>query len=121
MSQTDRQTNSLTPFTGYVDFFFQLNLLPPYSLCSQGDNLKKVFTYLVIFQVSEPDLSQIQLNLIEPDDVKVLTSSNFTGGIEVGVGRKVWVPFFVQLPPQTITPVQVSLLIKFYLDLISFK
>ena len=35
--QTDSQTNSLAPFTGYADFFFHLNLLPPYSLCSQGD------------------------------------------------------------------------------------
>ena len=32
--QTDRQTNSLTPYTGV--FFFQLNLPPPYSLRSQG-------------------------------------------------------------------------------------
>ena len=31
---TDRQTNYLT--RGCVDFFFKLNLLPPYSLCSQG-------------------------------------------------------------------------------------
>ena len=35
--QTDRQTNSLTPYTGCVDFFLKLNLLPPYSLRSQGD------------------------------------------------------------------------------------
>ena len=25
---------------GYVDFFFQLNLLPPYSLRSQGENME---------------------------------------------------------------------------------
>ena len=36
---TDRQTISLTSYTGVCRFFFQLNLLPPYSLCSQGDNL----------------------------------------------------------------------------------
>ena len=64
-------------------------------------------------------MSQIQLNLIEPDDVKVLTSSNFTGGIEVGVGQKVWVPFFVQLPPQTITPVQVSFFNSLRFDIVN--
>ena len=30
-------SNSLTPNMGYADFSFQLNLLPPYSLRSQGD------------------------------------------------------------------------------------
>ena len=33
MLQTDRQTNF---FLECVDFFFKLNLLPPYLLCSQG-------------------------------------------------------------------------------------
>ena len=32
-----RQTNFLTPYTGVCGFFLQLNLLPPYSLRSQGD------------------------------------------------------------------------------------
>ena len=34
----DRQTNALTPFTGWgcEDLFFKLNLLPPYALRSQG-------------------------------------------------------------------------------------
>ena len=27
--ETDRQTNSLTPYTGYADFFFQLHFQPP--------------------------------------------------------------------------------------------
>ena len=27
----------MVPYRGYADFFFQLNLLPPYSLRSQGD------------------------------------------------------------------------------------
>ena len=40
---TDRQKNSLTPCV-YVDFFFLLNLLPPYSLRSQGDNLIWIFS-----------------------------------------------------------------------------
>ena len=36
--QTDRQTNSLTPYTGVcADIFSKLNLLPPYLLRSQGD------------------------------------------------------------------------------------
>ena len=35
--QTDRQTNTLTPYTGGVDFFFKLNLLPSYSHRLQGD------------------------------------------------------------------------------------
>ena len=34
--QTDIVMNSLTP--GCVDFFFQLNLFPSYSLCCQRDN-----------------------------------------------------------------------------------
>ena len=37
VQQIDVQTNSLTPYTGCVDFFFNLNLLPPNSLCVQGD------------------------------------------------------------------------------------
>ena len=43
MSQTDRQTNSLTPtiYGGMQIFFFQLNLLPSYWLRSQGDERKK--------------------------------------------------------------------------------
>ena len=28
---------------GYVDLFFQLNLLPSYSLRSQGENISKIF------------------------------------------------------------------------------
>ena len=40
--QTDGQTNSLTPYTGCVDFFFKLNLLAPYSLHVQGDNVTKL-------------------------------------------------------------------------------
>ena len=43
--QTDRQTNSLRPNTGVCSFFFQLNLLLPYSLCSQGDNLSFLFHF----------------------------------------------------------------------------
>ena len=31
------EENNIVEITGYVDFFFQLNLQPPYSLCSQGD------------------------------------------------------------------------------------
>ena len=34
---TDRQTNSYHQIRGYADFFFQLNLLPHYSLLSQGN------------------------------------------------------------------------------------
>ena len=41
ISQTDRETNSLTQYTGYVDFFFQINLLPPYLLRSLGDKTFK--------------------------------------------------------------------------------
>ena len=35
----NRQTEKFcdTNIRGYVDFFFQLNLLPPYSLCPQWD------------------------------------------------------------------------------------
>ena len=43
---------------GYVDFFFQSNLLPPYSLCSQGDhalaNLCK-FTHIWQEMIHYPD------------------------------------------------------------------
>ena len=45
--QTDRQI-LWQHIGGYVDFFFQLNLLLPYSLCSQGDNkilLKSIFSW----------------------------------------------------------------------------
>ena len=38
--RTDRKTNSLTPYTGYVDFFFQLNLLPLYLLSMQGNHFQ---------------------------------------------------------------------------------
>ena len=41
---------------GYVDFFFQLNLLPPYSLCSQGDNLFS-FKILALAGIWTRDLS----------------------------------------------------------------
>ena len=42
--ETDRQTKALTPYMGVCGFFFKLNLLPPYSLHSQGDNFfKKVY------------------------------------------------------------------------------
>ena len=34
----DRQTYSLTPYTGVCGFFFKLNLLLPYSLRLQGDD-----------------------------------------------------------------------------------
>ena len=48
--QTDRQTDKQILWhhiRGYVDFFFQLNLLAPYSLRSQGDynSLKWNLTY----------------------------------------------------------------------------
>ena len=39
--KTYRQTNSLTPNAVFADFFFWLNLRPPYSLCLQGDNNNK--------------------------------------------------------------------------------
>ena len=38
--RTDRKTNSLTPYTGYYYFFFQLNLLSPFLLRSQVDHPK---------------------------------------------------------------------------------
>ena len=37
--KTDRQTNSLIPFRGVLDFFFKLNLLPPYSIASLAGGL----------------------------------------------------------------------------------
>ena len=50
--RTDRQTDGQTDrqilwhhIRGCADFLFQLNLLPPYSLCSQGDKLYP-FVYL---------------------------------------------------------------------------
>ena len=42
--QADRQTNSLTPYEG-MQIFFQLNLLPPYSFCSQGDKDEPFYKY----------------------------------------------------------------------------
>ena len=41
--QTDRQKNSLTPYMGLCGFYFQLNLLPPYLLRSQGDKRRKKY------------------------------------------------------------------------------
>ena len=41
----DRQTNSLTPYSGSVDFLFKLNLLPPYWLRLQGDNIANFTEY----------------------------------------------------------------------------
>ena len=43
------QTNSLTPFMEVCRFFFQLNLLPPYSLRSHGDNLCQNMIEHIIF------------------------------------------------------------------------
>ena len=43
MEQTDGQTDKQIlghHIEGYVDFFFQINLLPPYSLHLLGDNHK---------------------------------------------------------------------------------
>ena len=37
---TDRQTNSVTPYTGVCGFFLKLNMLPTYSLCLQGDDIR---------------------------------------------------------------------------------
>ena len=39
--KTDRQANSLTPYTSV--FLFQLNLLPPYSLASRGIKCNQFF------------------------------------------------------------------------------
>ena len=39
-----------------VDFFFQLNLLPPYSLRSQGDNLRINAFKLEVYYLSKPKL-----------------------------------------------------------------
>ena len=47
----------------YVDFFFQLNLLPPYSLGSQGDNILTIFKEL-LFYVIESVLLQAQVKLL---------------------------------------------------------
>ena len=44
------QGNYLMPKRGYVDFFFQLNLLPFYSLCSQGDKYLFLYTPPEIFK-----------------------------------------------------------------------
>ena len=53
--QTDRQILSHHMWRGYSDFFFKLDLLPPYLLSLQGDNftaiLKPVLTSLVLSQI----------------------------------------------------------------------
>ena len=48
--QTDRHTNSLTPCMGVCIFFFQLNLLPTYLLCMQGDKFWKLVAFLNPFR-----------------------------------------------------------------------
>ena len=45
---TNRWTNSLTPYTGYVGFFFQFNLLPPLLASLAGgkaSSCHKIFTF----------------------------------------------------------------------------
>jgi len=34
-------------------------------------------------------------------------SANNTNGVIISIAQKAWIPFIIQLPPQTITPVQV--------------
>ena len=42
------------PKRGYVDFFFQLNLLPPYSIHSQGDKMTSTQWTLIYFYDPTP-------------------------------------------------------------------
>jgi len=63
---------------------------------------------LLQLKVAEPDLSQFNLSLVDPDQVQVLTSTNYTYGVNISVGQTAWIPFVIQIPPLTISPVQVS-------------
>ena len=47
---------------------------------------------------------------MDPDQVQVLTSTNYTYGVNISVGQTAWIPFVIQIPPLTIAPVQVSIL-----------
>ena len=53
---------------GYVDFFFQLNLVPPYLLRSQEDNLINfwflIFLIQIITWVMEKPISSLQIDEI---------------------------------------------------------
>ena len=45
--------------------------------------------------------------MIHSARIKIFFSSNYTNGVKIDVAQKAWIPFIIQLPPQTITPVQV--------------
>ena len=56
-----------------ADFFFPLNLFPPYSLCSQGDNLNIDFQeniYTLDWAFLEKTTQQFNYNSMKDDFVK---------------------------------------------------
>ena len=60
-------------------------------------------------KVAEPDLSQFNISLVDPDQVQVLTNDNYSDGVNISVGQTAWIPFVIQIPPLTVAPAQVIL------------
>ena len=67
VSVTDGQTDKFfdTIYKGYADFFFQLNLLPPYLLCSQDDLISSYSkNYVTLFHVDSNTIRDNSMDVL---------------------------------------------------------
>ena len=57
--------------------------------------------------MAELDPANVTLSTINPIDIQILTRTDLISGVPIAVGDSQWVPFVIQIPPQTISLAQV--------------
>ena len=49
-----------------------------------------------------------QITTLQPSDIEVTIPEENLYGSTLGIGEKMWLPFTIQIPPDVVTPMEVS-------------
>lgn len=62
------------------------------------------------FQVEDYDenILKDQITTLQPSDIEVTIPEENLYGSTLGIGEKMWLPFTIQIPPDVVTPMEVS-------------